>query len=446
MIQLLLQTSAAKRTATVAVLLAALTVGGLAMAKNDPVLPAPTLSATPAAVTNQTSAAFTYTDSQSGASFQCSLDGASFTGCGTTRPSSISYPGPLSNGAHTFAVRAVSGAQTSAATSYSWTIDRTAPGVVSIIRADPTPSNAASVRWTVRFTEPVTGVDATDFQLVKTGLGGSPTITAVSGSTDTYTVSASTGSGTGTLGLNLVDHDSIKDAASNPLDSGVGNANVAGPAYSVDLVAPPAPTLTQKPSDPSPSATVTFAFTDGDANATFSCSVEGGAWSSCASPKTFSVDTSNSGQHNFAVRASDAAGNTSATTSYKWKVDEGTNKAFVISGAAGTFVPGRAQALNLMLTNDNNFAIQVTDIQVTVLQATARAGNPNPGCDGRVNLVQSRAFQGPVTVPANTTASLQTLGLAQARWPEMRMPNLTTNQDACKSTTFSLNYSGTATK
>ena len=42
----------------------------------------------------------------------------------------------------------------------------------------------------------------------------------MTGSGDTYTVTASTGSGSGTLGLNLVDDDSIEDAATNKLDGG----------------------------------------------------------------------------------------------------------------------------------------------------------------------------------------------------------------------------------
>ena len=115
------------------------------------------------------------------------------------------------------------------------------PTVSSIVAADASPTNAASVHWTVTFSAPVSGVDAGDFQLVNTGLGGVPAITSVTpaGPATTYTVTASTGSGAGTLGLNLVDNDSIVDGSSTPLGGpGAGNGNATGSVYSLDLVAP----------------------------------------------------------------------------------------------------------------------------------------------------------------------------------------------------------------
>ena len=87
------------------------------------------------------------------------------------------------------------------------TVDTTAPTVQSINRVGTTPTNAASVSWTVLFSESVTGVDASDFALVTTGAVTGATITTVSGSGSQYTVTANTGTGNGTLGLNLVDND-----------------------------------------------------------------------------------------------------------------------------------------------------------------------------------------------------------------------------------------------
>ena len=48
-------------------------------------------------------------------------------------------------------------------------IDTIAPAVQSINRVGTTPTNAASVSWTVLFSESVTGVDASDFALATTG-------------------------------------------------------------------------------------------------------------------------------------------------------------------------------------------------------------------------------------------------------------------------------------
>ncbi len=93
------------------------------------------------------------------------------------------------------------------------------PFVQSIDRTTPvgTTTNASSVSFTVTFSEAVTGVNASDFQL---GLGGSvaaslTAVTPVNGSVYTVTVSGITG--TGTLGLNLVDNESICDLAGNRL-------------------------------------------------------------------------------------------------------------------------------------------------------------------------------------------------------------------------------------
>jgi len=117
-----------------------------------------------------------------------------------------------------------------------YTIDTTPPIVTSINRVTASPTNSASVQWTVTFSESVTGVSAADFTLVNMGLTGTPAITGVTGSGTTYTVTASTGDATadGTLGLNLVDDDSITDAAGNKLGgTGAGNGNFTGQTYSI---------------------------------------------------------------------------------------------------------------------------------------------------------------------------------------------------------------------
>ena len=105
----------------------------------------------------------------------------------------------------------------------------TAPTVQSINRVGTTPTNAANVSWTVLFSESVTAVDVGDFALVTTGTVAGATITTVSGSGNQYTVTANTGTGNGTLGLNLVDNDTILDTSANPLGGpGVVNGNFTG--------------------------------------------------------------------------------------------------------------------------------------------------------------------------------------------------------------------------
>jgi hypothetical protein len=93
------------------------------------------------------------------------------------------------------------------------------PSVLSINRADANPiPNQSSVRFTVRFSESVTGVDSSDFAIVTTGVISGASITSITGSGTTYTVTVGGISGTsGTLGLNLVDNDSIIKRATKVL-------------------------------------------------------------------------------------------------------------------------------------------------------------------------------------------------------------------------------------
>ena len=109
------------------------------------------------------------------------------------------------------------------------------PIVVSINCSVPScpATSAATVSWAVTFSKSVTGVDATDFTLAATGVSGAY-ITAVSGSGTSWTVTANTGIGSGTLGLNLVDDDTIIDAGGGKLGgAGAGNGNFTGEVYPI---------------------------------------------------------------------------------------------------------------------------------------------------------------------------------------------------------------------
>ena len=126
------------------------------------------------------------------------------------------------------------------ATGQAYTYDTTAPSVSSIVRADPNPTSAATVSWTVTFNEGVTGVGVADFALAATGPTGT-SVTGVSGGPTVFTVTASTGTGTGTLGLNLVDDDSVRDGVGNALGgAGTGNGNFTGQVFTVS----PLPVIT----------------------------------------------------------------------------------------------------------------------------------------------------------------------------------------------------------
>jgi hypothetical protein len=85
--------------------------------------PTPTISSNPTNPTNQTSASFNFSDTQSGVTFVCSLDSSSDTAC-TSGKSYFS----LAQGSHTFSVKAKDSSDNlSTPASFTWTIDTTPP-------------------------------------------------------------------------------------------------------------------------------------------------------------------------------------------------------------------------------------------------------------------------------------------------------------------------------
>ncbi len=112
-----------------------------------------------------------------------------------------------------------------------WT-DNTAPTVVSITRADSTPTKATSVSYTVTFSEDVTGVDTYDFTSIASGV--SHTLWTVTGSGKTYTVTINGISGSGTFQLFSAEIGTgIKDLAGNDV---VGE--YTGEIYTIDTIPP----------------------------------------------------------------------------------------------------------------------------------------------------------------------------------------------------------------
>ena len=133
------------------------------------------------------------------------------------------------------------------------------PVVSAITLVNPNPTASGSVNYAVSFNQEVTGVDATDFALVPSGVAGAG-ITAISGSGRNYTVTASAGSGSGSLGLNLRDNDSIANVVGTPLGgAGVDNGNFTGQAYSIAKQPPRVASISRLDTNPTNAATINFA-------------------------------------------------------------------------------------------------------------------------------------------------------------------------------------------
>jgi len=187
-----------------------------------------------------------------------------FTGSGTTYTFNLI---PTGDGVVTVTIAAgaatdAAGNGNLAAAPFSRTYDATAPGVVSITRADPNPTNAASVTFTVTFTEAVTGVGVADFALTLTGGVSGASVTGVSGSGAVYTVTVNTGTGNGTLRLDIPNTATISDLAGNAVG---GLPYTSGQMYNVDktadATAPGVSSITRADPNPTSAASVTFTVT-----------------------------------------------------------------------------------------------------------------------------------------------------------------------------------------
>jgi large repetitive protein len=375
--------------------------------------PTPTITAKPANATNQTTASFSFTDTLAGVSFECALDTSTFSGC--TSPQS--YPG-LTQGAHTFQVRAVSGSNKSAPASYTWTVDTTPPPTPSIIYKPASLSNTTSP--TFAFSDSEAGVS----YLCK--LDGGSFLTC--SNPVTYS------------GLAQGNHTFAVEA-----QDVAGNTSTPTAAYTwtIDSIPPPLPVLTYMPDDPNGDGIANFDWTDSEAGTTFLCSIENGKFTTCPSGSghlaRYIVDVSNDGTHQFAVRAYDAAGNF-AETDYSWKVLHAVN--VVVDGnAVGLLYPGGpTRTIPLTLHNPNNFPVTISYIKVALKSSP-------PGCNGSdLDIQQSNVGNGPnpvtVTVPANNDLTLPSGGATR---PTVRLLD-NGNQDACKDGAFILSYLATGSK
>ena len=115
-------------------------------------------------------------------------------------------------------------------------------------------------------------------------------------------------------------------ASAGPLPS-TGIATTSGPA--------PRTILTVRPADVSRSSTAAFGFASTVAASTFECSLDGGPWIVCNSPRR--LHTLVDGRHRFAVRAIDPAGRKDATPARtSWTIDDNAPMVTLTSPAGGS--------------------------------------------------------------------------------------------------------------
>jgi hypothetical protein len=404
--------------------------------------PTPTITSGPSGTVATTSATFTYSDTQAGVTFSCALDNGNFTTCAN---SGTTYTG-LTNGAHTFKVQAKSGNATSSAASRQWTVDTTPPTLALAFPANNGSYNAAL--WNAgcaggpgicgSASDP-SGVGSARVSIQQASSGKWWNGLAFTSSTEVFNAAT----GTTTWRYPLAAPATGAYAVHVRATDGVGNATVAAgqlaATFNIDTTAPPVPTITNAPDDPTFSDKASFGYTDTEAGVTFECSLDGSSFASCpASGKSYNkLDTID---HCFDVRAVDPAGNAGTPAEYCWSVL--VKFEFGIRGdLGGPLYPGASQLLNLVFKNPSRRDLKITDVAISVNAATNKLG-----CSGVQNLLVTRGFTGPVTVPRLATKSLSDLGVPLGQWPILTMPNLSTNQDACRGATFTFSFSGSAVK
>ncbi|QDS98747.1 FG-GAP repeat domain-containing protein [Adhaeretor mobilis] len=136
----------------------------------------------------------------------------------------------------------------------------------SLTQLDATPTNASAVRYSVEFSDEVTGVGIDDFSLATTGSAAGSVSSVTEITPSSYEVTIGTVTGAGTLRLDLVDDDSILDTGGKPLGSyGVGNGKVIGEAYEVDRVAPLVTSILLEGTNLTSADTVSFLVNFGEA-------------------------------------------------------------------------------------------------------------------------------------------------------------------------------------
>ena len=258
----------------------------------DVTAPVTTISERPADPTAAGSATFEFDSDAPGSTFECrldSIDDADWADCSSPQ----NYTG-LSEGRHTFEVRATDQVGNVAAepASWSWTVDQTAPQVL-IDMAPPALTNQAQAEFTFGADEPATFECRVD----PDGAGGWAECD--------YPFQTGT----------LAEGDHVVEFRATDLAGNV--SEVASHAWEIDLTAPVA-TIGDKPDEATNQTTATFTFTADDAGAAFECRLDDGDWYSCESPEVFEALAE--GEVTFDVRAYDAAGNTGPADRHEWRV------------------------------------------------------------------------------------------------------------------------------
>jgi hypothetical protein len=246
----------------------------------DATAPDTIIDTAPSGTVPATSASITFHSTEAGSTFKCSIDGAASVTC--TSPAS--YTG-LADGAHAFSVAATDAVGNVVATpaTASWAVDSTPPD--TIIDSAPTGTvSATSATFTFHSTEAGATFLCTLDGSVNTVCSSPATYTGLAEGAHTFSVTAT---------------DTTGNVDPTPATTSWTNDSIA-----------PDTIIDSAPSGVIHVATATITFHATEA-ATFKCSLDGAAPSTCTSPVNYTGLAN--GAHIFSVTATDTSGNVDAT-------------------------------------------------------------------------------------------------------------------------------------
>ncbi|MDQ6836497.1 MAG: hypothetical protein M3016_09965 [Actinomycetota bacterium] len=437
------------KTATVAVTLVGLISVAAAFALSKTGVPAPKITAHPAKRTSRTTAVFGFVDARAAVHFVCSLNGSPYRTC--ISPARYSHP---RSGRNVFRVRARTATGTlSPPRKYAWTVQ------AKLTVAFPLAGHVyGAASWRTGC-----GRGTGACGSAPSGERGASTMVSVQqNSTRRYWNGHRLGSrqaiyrrarlsGRSETGANWFSAlpASLPDGAYTlRLRATVRRRRRviktvrATVRFAIDTTAPPVPTITAAPANPTSMTTAALSFVDAEPGVSYQCSLDSGSWLPCASPVHFPGLAV--GTHTLGVRAIDLAGNASTPDTHGWRiisavVSPSSAMPFSITGnATGLLYPGGpARAIVLTLVNPNSVAIYVTSV-TTALQTT---GLP-AGCPASTYRLSPASIPSSgVLVPAQGSARLAG---ASVTAPTIQMLDSHTNQDSCRRASLSLSYTGSA--
>jgi len=198
--------------------------------------------------------------------------------------------------------------------------------VVTLTKAGPALTNGNQITYTISYANTGNGV-ANNATITDSIPAGATFVSASNGGTNASgIVTWNLGnlvvgrSGSVTLTVGVTVDGAYANQAVIGFKIGVTPRTITSNTVTTTRDTPPDTTIILKPTDPSDVLSPTFDFTSSEANSTFECSLDGGAFASCTGP--FTVGPLALGTHTFQVRAKDATGNVDPTpATYTWRVN-----------------------------------------------------------------------------------------------------------------------------